>query len=371
MTLRQGSLISTAREECVLDEYTARENRQSTRVRRVQPVRFRAAGSTDMSARKTVSANVSRGGMLLVSRTDSFPPSGTWIDLVPQSSPGAVWDGGEITGRIVYTRPSPKNDLSFAGLEFLNELDERCARSFGLSSGEDTILSALKTLRELEVACLTGISPELATEEEISEGVEENAGRFPEDFESARAQFLMAAESFLRSWAERTVIENVVEHPDLSLRKGAEGLAALKSDLGRLLDAYAGMVEVKFDSAERWTHEADSTSGVRETQTYYDAQNENPAPWIAEALRSLMGAAGDLLVKHGYDICSRDGVWADGFGGSSTLSYRGRFTLPDELSAGLKTLSELSTEWSTIAAQSAQPEEARVRMEARRLWDES
>ena len=101
-------------------------------------------------ARKTVSANVSRGGMLLVTREDLFPPEGTWIDLVPQPSSGASGNTKGIPGRIVHTRFSSEAQLRFAGLEFTEELSEDAARAIGLHSSEDNVVDALRTLQELE-----------------------------------------------------------------------------------------------------------------------------------------------------------------------------------------------------------------------------
>ena len=354
-----------------MEQRTGRELRQSTRVRRVQPVRFRAAGSTDMPTRKTVSANVSRGGMLLVSRTDSFPPSGTWIDLVPQSANGALMDDRDISGRIVYTRISPENSLAFAGLEFLNGLDERSAHAFGLVSGEDTVLDALNTLQELEKACRTGSPRTSVSPKPISESAPMVIDQLGGAFDLARAQFLSATESFLRSWAKETVIENVIEHHAVSLNKGAEGLGTLKSDLRTLLDSYPSMVDEMLNARERRPRDSDSRSPLRETTSYYDAENDNPAPWIAEALRNLMGSAGELLAKHGYEVHLHGSDWTNGSTESSAFRYRGSFTLPEELTTALMHLDELANRLSDSAVQWANSEEDRVRMEARRLWDES
>ncbi|MDK1021843.1 MAG: hypothetical protein QGD90_09440, partial [Candidatus Hydrogenedentes bacterium] len=66
-----------------MQQQASRENRRSARIRKVQPVGFRRSDGTKNGGQKTVSANVSLGGMLLVTREDVFPPAGTWINVTP------------------------------------------------------------------------------------------------------------------------------------------------------------------------------------------------------------------------------------------------------------------------------------------------
>ena len=58
---KRGRVLLFEREGAILAQQTTRDNRRSRRIRKVQPVGFKQADSYMGEARKTVSANVSRG----------------------------------------------------------------------------------------------------------------------------------------------------------------------------------------------------------------------------------------------------------------------------------------------------------------------
>ena len=378
-----------------MEQQKTRDNRRSRRIRRVQPVGFKQADSSGGEARKTVSANVSRGGMLLVTREDMFPPEGTWVNLMPSSSPGADGYADEISGRIVYTRFSPEAKLRFAGLEFSSELSDGAARAIGLHSSEDNVVDALRTLQELEESFRgeAGPSPE-AKAAEISRprtqtpapvtpampgpdlGVPSadlnvEAERLRLEMEAAVKQFLKATGPYLREWAERKVAGTVTKRHALSRAKGIEGLRALKVELRMLIEDYPTLIDTQLNGDELWAHRSEFDGETNGTQSYYDAENEKPAMWLVDGFRRLMGFAGVLLIKHGYEELSKESDWAPLSHEHAVVAFRGRFAFSDEM---MSTLNRAAALYDAMAANDAmlrEENEAHARDEARRLWDEA
>jgi len=375
-----------------LEQQKTRDNRRSRRIRRVQPVGFKQADSSGGEARKTVSANVSRGGMLLVTREDIFPPEGTWVNLMPSSSSGADGYADAISGRIVYTRFSPEAKLRFAGLEFSSELSDDAARAVGLHSSEDNVVDALRTLQELEESFRGEARPEpKAKATEISRprtqtrapgmpgpdlGVPSadlsvEAERLRLEMEAAVKQFLMATGPYLREWAERKVAGTVTRRHALSRAKGIEGLRALKVELRMLIEDYPTLIDTQLNGDELWAHRSDFDGKTDGTQSYYDEENEKPAMWLVDGFRRLMGFTGVLLIKHGYDELSKESDWAPLSHEQAVVAYRGRFAFSDEMMTILKRAAALYDAMAANDAMLREENEAHARDAARRLWDEA
>lgn len=371
-----------------MDTKLGQENRRSTRVRRVLPMGFKRAGHLATAAAcKTVSANISRGGMLLVTREDEFPATGIWVDLMPMIPEKALGSGASFSGRIVYKRFSPKAELSFAGLEFAEALSPEAARAVRLDSEEDDVIDALKKLQELEdrkgsdafmmtdlevipIAVEDGddLSLEVSSEptEENSE-LEVEAERLYLELESTCKRFMAETRLFMRSWAEQKLAETVAERHALSRAKGPEGLRALKTDLNTLLEDYPALLDAQLDRDEHWAHR-DEVKGATGSSNYYDADNEMPAPWLVEELRRLMGFTGVLLVKHGFEELSNSSDWAPVSHGQALVAYRGRFAISDEMASSLKLA---ALQFDTMRAKAKELHEARemrARDEIKKMW---
>ena len=376
-------------------QQTTRENRRSRRIRRVQPVGFKQADGSMGEARKTVSANVSRGGMLLVTREDLFPPEGTWIDLMLQPSSGASTNANGIPGRIVHTRFSPEAQLRFAGLKFTENLSEDAARAIGLHSSEDNVVDALRTLQELEASFRGKVrSAPMVEAEEVSRprtetpepslrdipgpdlgvplaDINVEAERLRLEMEATVKQFLMATGSYMREWAEQTVVDRITERHTLSRAKGIEGLRALKTELRILIEEYPTLVDTQMGRDELWAHRSEFDGKTDGTKSYYDAENEKPAMRLVEEFRGLMGFAGVLLIKHGYDELSKKSEWAPLSHEQAVVAYRGRFVLSDEMMSTLKRAAALYDAMAANDAALRDENEARGRDAARGLWDEA
>ena len=390
-----GVCFSIEGEGAILAEQTTRENRRSRRIRRVQPVAFKQADGSVGEARKKVSANVSRGGMLLVTREDLFPPEGTWVDLTLQTSSGVSGNVNAIPGRIVHTRFSPEAQLRFAGLKFTERLSEDAARAIGLHSSEDNVVDALRTLQELEASFRGEVRPiPVAEAGEVSRPRAETpepsmrgipgpdlgvpladtsveAERLRLEMEATVKQFLMATGSYMRAWAEKTVVNRITERHMLSRAKGLEGLRALKTELRTLVEEYPTLVDAQLGRDELWVHRSDFDGKTDGTKSYYDAENEKPAMWLVEEFRGLMGFAGVLLIKHGYDELSKKSEWAPLSHEQAVVAYRGRFELSDEMVSTLKRAAALYDAMAANDAALRDENEAQGREVARGLWDEA
>ena len=378
-----------------MEQQKTRDGRRSPRIRRVQPVGFRQADGSAGEARKTVSANVSRGGMLLVTREDMFPPEGTWVNLMPSPSSGDVTYSNAIPGRIVHTRFSREAKLRFAGLEFSGELSDDAARAIGLHLSEDNVVDALKTLQELEEsfrgearsapkAEVVEVSPPRAETYTRSMqsmpgpdlgvpsadlGVE--AERLRLEMEAAVKQFLMATGPYLCDWAERKIADTVATKHALSRAKGVEGLRALKVELRMLITDYPTLVEAQLNEDELWAHRSDFDGKTDGTQSYYDKDSEKPAMWIVDGFRRLMGFTGVLLIKHGFDELSKKSEWAPLSHERAVVAYRGRFAFSDEMISTLKRAAALYDAMAANDTMLCEEDEAHARDAARRLWDEA
>ncbi len=375
-----------------MQQQVSRENRRSARIRKVQPVGFRRTDGADNGGQKTVSANVSRGGMLLVTREDVFPPAGTWINVTPQSAQRATMAGKVIPSRIVYTRDSPDVRLSFAGLEFTEELTEDAARSLGLHLPEDNVIEALKTLQELENSFRPETqAPSETMDEEISNldvqmpslaipepdlgtpaaDLSIEAERLRAEMDSTCRNFFDAAASFMCAWAQDKIADTVTRRHALSRAKGVEGLRPLKSELHALLEDYPTLIEAQMNRDELWAHRRELDGGTNGTKSYYDVENEKPAVWLVDEFRRLMGFTGVLLIKHGYDELSKESDWLPLSHEQAVVAYRGRFAFSDRMTAEMKRGAALFDAMCANEGLLREEKEAQARDQAHSLWDEA
>ncbi len=257
------------------------EHRRAARMRRVRPVAFVPRNVDAAPSLQTVTANVSRGGMLLVTRQDHFPPAGAAVLLMPfEVSAGSAADANAaIQGRIVYTRFSPKARLRFAGLKFEEDLRERAARMLGLDGAPDTVTDAITTLDELESVTLrapqTIETPPPTRAISIEDivpptRVAVSAERDPRvELDAARREFFRAAAAFLAEWGEARIRQTLAERH--ARAKGIVGLRAMKADLDQARRSFSVLVEVEIGrSMETGRDEA------TESNPYYNLRLDQP-----------------------------------------------------------------------------------------------
>ncbi len=258
------------------------EHRRAARMRRVRPVAFVPRNVDAAPSLQTVTANVSRGGMLLVTRQDHFPPAGAAVLLMPfEVSAGSAADANAaIQGRIVYTRFSSKARLRFAGLKFEEDLRERAARMLGLDGAPDAVADAVTTLEELESNAgrgLAAIGPILRPAAPVMEAGYAAprgsvAGRdLSAEFAGAQREFILATAAFLGEWGEGRIRRSIGERHALARAKGIVGLRAMKADLDQARRSFSVLVEVEIGrSMETGKDEA------TEANPYYNLRLDQP-----------------------------------------------------------------------------------------------
>ena len=136
------------------------------------------------------------------------------------------------------------------------------------------------------------------------------AERLRLEMESACKSFLNAAGPFVREWAQDKIADTIARRHALSRAKGVEGLRPLKAELRLLLQDYPALINAQLNRDELWAHRGELDGGANGTKTYYDVKNEKPALWLVDEFRRLMGFAGVLLIKHGFDELSKKSDWA-------------------------------------------------------------
>lgn len=354
-----------------MDNQAVRENRQSARLRKVRPVSLVTRDSGGVKAQKIVSANVSLGGMLLVTRDEQFPAEGSTVTIRPQTVPGLDLPGKAIEGRIVYIRYSPKAELNFAGLEFVDALDDEGAQAVGLKSGEGNVRKALKTLEELEGLC----APE-PTESDAAPGDVESltdaADGIRAELEQARTEFLKAAQSHLGDWIQDKASEAVQSHHALALAMGVEGLRNMKHELRGLISNLPSLVESELGVDDLWPHraaplaeEALDAGGA----AYFDREDGRPSMEIKDNLARLLGFAGVILIKNGFEDLGRGADWVGVSGSGRQVIYRGRFAMSEAMTDTLRSAADLFDRLCKAERELRIASDTQARERARVLWE--
>lgn len=357
-----------------MQEQIVSENRQYTRIKRVRPINFHSSDLGQETAQRTVTANVSRGGMLLVTREDNFPVEGTLVEVYPQASQGEPESRSGIASQIVYTRFSPKTDLHFAGLRFVDSLSDNAALLLGLDSGEEKVLHALRALEEIEGGYGKEVPDEAAPRAEDVADIELESHRLREALEESSKDFMATARIFMKDRIEETFAQAIESRHELSHAKGVVGLRAMKDELELLLEDIPMMVEGELNRDELWPHRSEKTAEKAETlgiRFYYDEDNGRPAGRIIESLRRLLGFAGVVLVKHGFAELRRGGDWSLAAGAGAQMSYRGQCMFSELL---LETTRQVSGQFEQLCNNDRRLMQARenyAKREARALWEKA
>jgi hypothetical protein len=356
---------------------TAHENRRAARIRRVRPVAFSVNGGAGTLAQRTVTANISRGGMLLVTRQDRFPPAGSSLTLMPYQCDNAIRlpAATSLPGRIVYIRFSPRAELRFAGLKFETDLDDHAARLIGLHGAPDEVSDTLKLLERIEAL------PDTAAERSVgpqavptTQTLEREFAQLGEDMERTTSRFIDATVAFLITWGETLLRETIARRHPLARAKGVQGLARLKGEWRELIGGLPAIAEAQLDRDPLWPHR--SVSGLRSRMDtgeawFYDVERDQPPDRILRELRKLAGFIGRLVVRHGFEDVSADGDWVLITTERALVSYRGRLTVSDAMRDALREGARLQAELAGLIARSEDVRESEARAEALRLWDEA
>lgn len=340
------------------------DHRRSPRIRKVRPVAFSIAEGGG-AARRTVSANVSRGGMLLVTRHDRFPPAGTAVELTPfnEHQPGAA-----IPGRIVYTRFSPRADLRFAGLKFEADLNDDAAALIGLEGGEDPVDAALKKLEELDGPAEAPLQPA----PEASPAQPDDVARLRAHLDAAADELLAATHQFLSEWGEAYLRRTIADKHALARAKGAAGVGALKEEWRALQSDFPALIDAQINRGFLWPSREDGSSATaRAKNPFYDMERDQAPPELVEELRKLLGFMGRILVRHGFDDLGDGSEWVPVAHENALVSYRGRLVLPDALREVLCRAARDYEAYTSLMPQINEAREEDARREALRLWDEA
>lgn len=357
------------------------DNRRAARVRKVRPVAFVPRSADAEPAMRTVTANISRGGMLLVTRQDSFPPAGSSVLLMPfevsaQSTPDAT---AAIQGRIVYTRFSPRAQLRFAGLKFEQELPARAAEILGIDGRPDSVADAVMTLEELE--SMAGPARPLIADAMHQTGQDymempapprpamntSPEGRVREAMAAARAEFIEATAGFIKVWGESRIRETLGLRHALARAKGVDGLREMKREWMSLCENLEALADMEFEKSGAWPRGGNTESAAMDP--YYNAEQDQPRAAIMQALRNLAGYSGRLLVRHGFDDVGAGSDWALVAGERGSLTFSGQMAFSDEMRAALMRAAQLHKELQRTLEQASLMRENEARAEALRIWD--
>jgi hypothetical protein len=349
------------------------EQRRAVRIRKVLPVAFASPGGAGDTFRRTVTANVSRGGMLLVSRKDRFPPAGSALTIMPfnaVANEGAIAPAA-IPGRVVYTRFSPRTDLRFAGLKFEIELGDEAARSIGLDGAPDAVARTLQALERVEA-----LAEELAVEALATPPTAESIAResiaVRRKMDEACTEFFHATESFLRIWGEKRLRDTVARRHALSLAKGAAGIRALKDEWRSLEQGIPALVDAQLNRDSLWPHRSadaanpDTASGE---VWFYDLERDRPPARIMEELRKLAGFIGRIIIRHGFEDISDGGEWSAIAHERALVSFTGPFTISDAMRAPLVCAAALEDEYRQLVKRTAEAGTQAMRTKALDLWE--
>ncbi len=360
----------------------SQENRRAARVRKVRPVAFVARSADAEPAMRTVTANISRGGMLLVTRQDSFPPAGSSVLLMPfdvsaQNSPDA---GAAIQGRIVYTRFSPRAQLRFAGLKFEQDLPARAAQILGLDGRPDSVSDAVTTLEELEMLATAPRAIARASFDDTAHAAPEPrmaempisepygggpVGRVREALAIARVEFIRATSAFMEAWGESQIRDTLGARHALARAKGADGLREMKREWIGLRGNFAALAEAEFEKSGAWPRAGFMDAAEN---PYYNTEQDQPRAAVMQTLRMLAGQVGRVLVRHGFVDVGAGSDWAL-TNERSGLTFTGAMAFSDAMRDTLMRAGQLQAELLRSLEQATLMRENEARAEALRIWD--
>lgn len=351
---------------------TNEDHRRAARIRKVRPVAFSTTGVEGDTCRRTVTANVSRGGMLLVSRQDRFPPAGSALTLMPYEPKSSGESIGHISipGRIVYTRFSPRTKLRFAGLKFEVELNEDAARSIGVDGAPDAVAHTLQALERVEaIADETAYGVELVPAIHRTDG---DVASLRRQLDEACTEFFHATGVFLRTWGEQRLRATIAERHALSLAKGAAGIRGLKAEWLAFEQEIPALVDAQLNRDSLWPHRMvmSGRSSMNDCGVwFYDFDRDRPPVRILAELRKLAGFVGRLSIRHGFEDIVEGGDWAPVMQEQGLVTFTGKFAMSDAICAPLKRAGALEEDFRRLVQKEEEADESALRAKALRLWD--
>jgi hypothetical protein len=365
-------------EQSTLSTSRTAENRRAARKRKVRPVALVAQAVDAEPSLRTVTANVSRSGMLLVTRLDQFPPAGAGVLLVPfEVSAGAPDSNAAIRGRIVYTRYSPRARLRFAGLKFEQDLSERTARMLGLDGAPDAVSDAITTLDQLEAMRsraprMIELSPAAPAMREF--GIQDELpaerlagpteGGLRAELEAARREFYGATAAYFTQWGEERIRRTLGVRHALARAKGLEGLRAMKSDWNELQRNLAALAETELGRGEE-----SAIEGGAETSPYYNLRLDQPPARMMQALRDLAGHVGRVLLQHGFEDSGAGSDWAPMAHERGRVTFTGTMGISEAMRESLLRMTALHHDLQRADQQAGEARESHARAEVLQLWE--
>lgn len=346
------------------------DHRRAARIRKVRPVAFASAGSEGDASRRTVTANVSRGGMLLVSRKDRFPPAGVAVTVMPydeQLPLGAGWPVA-IPGRVVYTRFSPRTNLRFAGLKFETELSENAARSIGMDGAPDAVAHTLQALERVEALAdeAASAAPHAAT----GKSIDRDLNTVRRKMDEACADFFVATELFMRSWGETRLRETIAKRHALALAKGATGLRAMKDEWRALEQGMPALVDAQLNRDSLWPHRAETARRKADAEVwFYDIERDRPPARIMNELRKLAGFIGRVIIRHGFEDIGTRGEWTPIAHERALVFFSGKFAVSDAMCDSLKRAAALEIQYRQLCKRSETASDEAMQAQALSLWE--
>jgi len=348
------------------------EKRRNERVRKVCPVTLYMPGDGSAPAHRIVTANISPGGMLLVSRMDRFPPAGCAVRVRPEAH-----EAQPLPARVVYTRYSARAEMRFAGVKFETEVNDTDLRWFDLTHPDDELGVALERLAEIEIAPpapapaqaprpeprpapdalparspLKPVGPALPPEESVG-------------FEPLRESVLAALATFAGEWGEAYIRDTIVRRHALARAKGVEGMRELKRAWRAAEAELPGLLDRTFTLPE--PHAANAPE-LTENPWYDEEQDQSGRP-ILESLRTALGVVGRILIEHGYEDPAQSPEWTTAPATSARVRYAGPLQISDALRSELRRAAHAHTETLARDRRAQHETRARQREELIRWWE--
>jgi hypothetical protein len=134
---------------------------------------------------------------------------------------------------------------------------------------------------------------------------ETRAAALEGQMEEAAGRYLDAITPWVVERFEDAVAAAVRAAPEVTQELGAEGLAALRAGLDRLSAGAAALVRRRVGTPGAWPHlwgrSAKVAPGLYGAKAGAAKRRVEPPPFLESRLRLLLGTAGHLLARHGYE----------------------------------------------------------------------
>jgi hypothetical protein len=187
--------------------------------------------------------------------------------------------------------------------------------------------------------------------------------------------FLNETEIFVTNFFKDTIKEYVISNPNITKKHDKEGIRDLRFECRELLKMIPEMVKMHIGNDKFWSHKCTINDLKKECKVYpeffthynkSDANND-----VIESLRHILGYVGVLLFKYGYIKQEKYSNWKITY--DETFTYKSSIECTNEMKNSLKNYLELDKELAgfinELKSIEEQKEEAKGRVEAEELWD--